>query len=148
MGASEIEVGHMYVSRTGIFARDVLEVTEGKVHYQQYDYPEGRPNIVTRRCSAGSLWQWAGRRLDDDEAEKIREIGRPIIREDRFRREHDLWTSLTDALVFKEFLRRRLVDRLFDLTRSTETALQEFLAAIPDEEFAQEIERRGLTKRR
>lgn len=145
MGASQIEAGDMYVSQTGIFARDVLSVGGRIVHYRQYDYPQGRPRSVIQECTAESLWRWSGRLLGEAEAERIRGIGRPVLLEERARSEQSVWAAATDALVFAEFLKRGMADRLFQLANVSDACLRELLARVPDEEIASEVERRGLT---
>jgi hypothetical protein len=82
MNVQDIRVGGFYLSKTGIFVREVQLCDEDTVSYQGYLFASGEP-ANTGACTIATLATWAARTLDSDE---IRKLHREQAADDRIER--------------------------------------------------------------
>ena len=70
MHPQEIVAGRFYVKRDGNEVRQVLNMSNGNIFWQGYDFRTGKP-LGTFSCSVAHLAQWAGRELTAEERQRM-----------------------------------------------------------------------------
>src|SRR5687768_16264922 len=70
MRPEEIKVMSFYLKRDGTDVRQVLNISNGNIFWQGYDYHSGKPRS-TYSCSVEYFATWAGRKLTAEEQERM-----------------------------------------------------------------------------
>jgi hypothetical protein len=106
MNVHDIRSGGFYLSKTGIFVREVQLCDGDNVSYQGYLFSSGEP-ANTGTCSIATLATWAERTLDSTEIRKLR---REKAADDRIQRRNE-YVNIALRIATNDELRAEMTKR-------------------------------------